>query len=152
MRVRYQPVLLPEEIEDLLMEIRLSGRLSLRSGKTSGHPLCEVRDRVRGFDDGFYLFDPKTLRILEANSLFCDMVGVFSQDVLVGKKITEFSPDTPDQILQMVREIRKRGVLEKNSVLSGCGGTSIISLSTEARIVPYEEGEAVLVVFRNTTP
>ncbi|MHB1605257.1 MAG: hypothetical protein ACYCTV_02540 [Leptospirales bacterium] len=57
------------------MEIRLSGRLSLRSGKTSGHPLCEVRDRVRGFDDGFYLFDPKTLRILEANSLFSGRPG-----------------------------------------------------------------------------
>ncbi|MHB1605258.1 MAG: hypothetical protein ACYCTV_02545 [Leptospirales bacterium] len=42
--------------------------------------------------------------------------------------------------------------MKKKGVLSGCGGTSIISLSTEARIVPYEEGEAVLLVFMNTTP
>jgi len=174
-RVRSRPVLLPEEVEALLQEIPLSGHGSTRSGrsgKTDGPPFSCLPDsetptrlapvssppssrsrlqRVRDVPDGFTLFDLSTLRILDANSFFCDRVVACSREALIGKKITDFLPDTREQILRMAREIRKSGPVEKDGVIRRLD-RSLVPLSMEATIVPYEEREAVLVQFRNNAP
>lgn len=111
----------------------------------------KYRKIVRNSPDGIYLFDPETLTILDANPIFCDMVGFFFREALIGKKITEFVSSSETQIRTMLSQLHERGTLEIGKTSYRRTDQTSIPVSLNATIIPYEEQEAILVTVRNIT-
>ncbi|MHB1286157.1 MAG: diguanylate cyclase domain-containing protein [Leptospirales bacterium] len=111
----------------------------------------KYRKIVRNSPDGIYLFDPDTLIILDANPIFCDMVGFFFREALIGKKITEFLPSSEQQTTTILDQIREKGSLEIEKTTYQRMDLTSIPVSLNATVIPYEEKEAILVTVRNIT-
>lgn len=111
----------------------------------------KYRKIVRNSPDGIYLFDPDTLTILDANPIFCDMVGFFFREALIGKKITEFLPPSEHETASILAQIRDKGSLEIEKTTYQRTDMTSIPVSLNATVIPYEEKEAILVTVRNIT-
>lgn len=111
----------------------------------------KYRKIVRNSPDGIYLFDPNSLTVLDANPIFCDMVGFFFREALIGKVITEFLPASESQIQDFLTSLREKGTLEIGREFYQRTDHTSIPVSINATIIPYEEQDAVLVTVRNIT-
>ncbi|MHB8543787.1 MAG: sensor domain-containing protein [Leptospirales bacterium] len=111
----------------------------------------KYRKIVRNAPDGIYLFDPNSLTVLDANPIFCDMLGFFFREALIGKEITEFYPASESLIQNLLLNLREKGSVEIGKAFYKRTDHTSIPVSLNATIIPYEEKEAVLVTVRNIT-
>lgn len=109
----------------------------------------KYRKIVRNSPDGIFLFDPESYVVLDANPIFCDMIGLFFRETLIGRTITDFCTDSDDIIRQKIGKLREKGLLETFRTEFRKIDQTRFPVSISATTIPFEEKEAVLVTVRN---
>lgn len=109
----------------------------------------KYRKIVRNSPDGIFLFNPESYIVLDANPIFCDMIGLFFRETLVGKRMTEFCIDSEEYIRHKIDRLREKGLLETFRTEFRRFDQTRFPVSISATTIPFEEREAVLVTVRN---
>ena len=109
----------------------------------------KYRKIVRNSPDGIFLFDPESFIVLDANPIFCDMIGLFFRETLVGKRMTEFCNDSEEFIRHKIDRLREKGLLETFRTEFRRFDQTRFSVSISATTIPFEEREVILVTVRN---
>ncbi len=109
----------------------------------------KYRKIVRNSPDGIFLFDPESYVVLDANPIFCDMIGFFFRETLVGKRMTEFCTDSEEFIRHKIDRLREKGLLETFRTEFRRFDQTRFPVSISATTIPFDEREVVLVTVRN---
>lgn len=129
---------------DLTERVRTEQRLRESEDK--------YRRVINDAPDGIYLFDPETLKILDANPIFTDMTGYHFREVLLGIPITDVTLSDRAAIDDRIRELRETGghSINVRRLYKRKDGT-VFHASTSASLIPYGGKNAILVQVRDIT-
>ncbi len=129
---------------DLTERVRTEQRLRESEDK--------YRRVINDAPDGIYLFDPDTLKILDANPIFTDMVGYHFREVILGTPITDLNLSDRAEIDERIRQLKETGRHSTNvrRLYRRKDGT-MFHASTSASLIPYGGRNAILVQVRDIT-
>lgn len=102
--------------------------------------------------DGIFLFDPDTLKILDANPIFTDMTGYHFRESILGMSLTDVSTSDRAEIAERLRLLRETGGHSTNvrRLFRRKDGTQFYA-STSATLIPIGGRDTVLVQVRDIT-
>ncbi|MHB1287650.1 MAG: PAS domain S-box protein, partial [Leptospirales bacterium] len=119
----------------------------------SGHPdVFDFRGCFEQAPDGIILIDPELLVILEANPVFCTMLGFSRPEEIVGKPIFFFSSSSEPESRAIVQTLDHSGLhSQKIQRRFRCKDGHRIHVSVSYSYIAYESKKAIMAHVRDVS-
>jgi len=139
-----------KRMEMIVGSLKVSEDLHRRTEKALRESEERYRSLVEQSSDCVYIFDPKTLRILEANEQFRKMLG-YSEEEVPELSLYDVVVLDREVIDASVRKVLRDGVYIHGLRNYRCKNGSVIDVEISGTLIHYGEAQVVMVNLRNVT-